>query len=454
MAKGNLFQGMARGRVGDVVFTRKNGQQVSRVRNRQPANPRTNAQLYQRALMATIMQAYSAGKAIFDHSFEGYKVGSENQGRFMSLNTKKLRAAIAADVANGMTGLGCAARVIGPGVVYPVPWTFQVSEGSLTQDIFNPDGSMRHVGEVTDETIAQYCIRMGIQRDDIFTAVFFACALNDQGSNIVFHTQGAGDEFGEQTLCQFAFARLRVKEDALTSTTAITSATTFDALFYLDLESNYVTDLSTHAIGSPLLVAAELPYGVDLMTSGVIRSRDNQDLRSTCTLVWPSTDAADYGLTTDYLIAAWSQGAAAIAESDLILEGGAVRRTPSNSSNQVKVTTKDGTEHTVVSLEVGDASGDSGYNLINLVTTDGQRLLLYGNSTRQLSYGLYLGVADGDAIANAWVNPDSSQQDVPGITVNYFANADAIGPISSLLQFLIKNGVPSDVAIGMSTGRS
>ena len=43
------------------VFSRLNGQQVSRVRNRNPKNPRTNAQLYQRAIMATVMQAYSAG---------------------------------------------------------------------------------------------------------------------------------------------------------------------------------------------------------------------------------------------------------------------------------------------------------------------------------------------------------------------------------------------------------
>lgn len=454
MAKGNLFQGMARGRVGDVVFTRKNGQQVARVRNRQPANPRTNAQLYQRALMATVMQAYSAGKAIFDHSFEGYKVGSDNQGRFMSLNTKKLRAAIAADVANGMTGLGCAARIIGPGVVYPVPWTYQVSEGSLTQDIFNPDGSMRHIGEVADETVAQYFIRMGIQRDDIFTAVFFACALNDAGGNIVFHTQGAGDEFGEQTLCQFAFARLRVKEDALTSSIPIAASVTFDNLFYLDLESNYVTDLSTHAIGSPLLVASELPYGVDLMTSGVIRSRDNQDLRSTCTLVWPNEDAADYGLTTDYLIAAWSQGAAAIAESDLILEGGAVRRAPANSANQVKVVANDGTQHTVVSLVVGGASASAGYNYVQLLTTEGKRLYLISNNSISITYSLVLGVTDGNTIADAWVQSTPSPDVTDADLVNFYEADRAQSPKGSIIEFLLKSGVSAPIAIGSTTGRS
>ena len=91
MAKGNLFQGMGRGKVGDVVFSRLNGQQIARVRNRNPKNPRTNAQLYQRAIMATVMQAYSAGIAIFDHSFQGKEVGAQNQRRFMALNAKLLR---------------------------------------------------------------------------------------------------------------------------------------------------------------------------------------------------------------------------------------------------------------------------------------------------------------------------------------------------------------------------
>ena len=60
---------MGRGKLGDIVLTRIDGQQIARPRNRQPKNPRTNKQLYQRAVMATVMQAYSAGIKIFDHSF-------------------------------------------------------------------------------------------------------------------------------------------------------------------------------------------------------------------------------------------------------------------------------------------------------------------------------------------------------------------------------------------------
>lgn len=440
-----MFQGMARGRVGDVIFTRKNGQQVSRVRNRSPKNPKTNAQLYQRAVMATMMQAYSAGKAIFDHSFQGYPVGGDNQNRFMALNNKLLRAAVAADVANGMSGLGCAARVIGPGVVYPVPWTYQVSEGSLTQDLFNADGSMRHIGDVANETIAQYCTRMGIQSDDIFTVVFFACALNDRGANIVYTVQGAGDQFGEQTLCQFAFARLRVNTDALTSASPITAATPFSTLFRLDLESNFTPDLTTHLMGSPLLVAAELPYGVALFTSGVIRSRDNQDLRSTCKLEWTSDDNADYGLTTDYLLQAWSQGAAVIAESDLILEGGAVRRQAANHANQVTVADMAGQTRTIVGVEIGEAAQHTNRSYVLFTCNDGSKLHIFRSANTGDGSGDYLEVSNAGIYSWARVTEDAPAAadtvDIVTVPVQQVFN-------DGLVVMLIKFGVPVNKITG------
>ena len=128
---------MARGKVGDVVFSRLNGQQIARVRNRNPKNPRTNAQLYQRAIMATVMQAYSAGIAIFDHSFQGKEVGAQNQRRFMSLNAKLLRSQIAADLNGSVAVASQVGRVVAPGVSSPVAACLQVSEGSLVVAIMH-----------------------------------------------------------------------------------------------------------------------------------------------------------------------------------------------------------------------------------------------------------------------------------------------------------------------------
>ena len=94
MAKGNLFQSMGRGALGDLVFQRVNGEQQTRVRVRHPRNPRTDGQQYQRAIMAKILRAYKAGQAIFSHSFQGNDATANDQPLFMQRNLELLRKAI------------------------------------------------------------------------------------------------------------------------------------------------------------------------------------------------------------------------------------------------------------------------------------------------------------------------------------------------------------------------
>lgn len=440
MAKGNLFQGMARGKVGDVVFSRANGQQVSRVRNRQPNNPRTNAQLYQRAIMATIMQAYSAGKEIFDHSFQGYKVGADNQNRFMTINTKKLRAAVSSDVANGLTGGGCTARVIGPGVKYPVPWTYQISEGSLPQDIMNSGGGLMHIGEVQNETVAGYLRRMGIQQNDIFTVVAFNCATNSSAFDVVFTAGQGGDEYAEQTKCIFLFARLRVKASAYNDATVISTITTMDHIFEYDLSSNYTPSLNVHQMGAGILYPDEMPESETLFTSGVIRSRDNEDLRSTCVLEWPDDLASEYGLSTDYLLTAWAEGTTKIGESNLILEGGRVQRAAANASRMITVTPKSGEPATIYSVETSDEDTTDAAKVVKLVATDGRKFYLFSNGNYALSMGNVLAYRGSEY---GW---DTVTDGVPAddaTVVNYFSNATDKAPNAQIAEFLLQQGVSS-----------
>ena len=446
MAKGNLFQGMARGVVGDVVFTRQDGQQVSRVRNRVPRNPRSNAQLYQRAIMATIMQAYAAGKAIFDHSFQGYPVGSANQRRFMSLNTKKLRSAVSADVAYGLTGDACEARIVGPGVNYPVPFKYQVSEGSLTNNIMTGTGYLQGLSDVTDETIAAWAQRMNLQPDDIFTAVGFNCASGATPADVVYYAPGAGDEFGFQTVCDFMWARLRVKSSVFSDTTVISNAVKWSQIFEYDLESQYTPDLTQRGLKDGIFQGDELPHEGELLCAGVIRSRDNQDLRSTCVLEWSWTGANDCGLTTDYLLTAWAAGATKVGDSDLILEGGQVQRAAANAARTVAVTTKTDATATVYGLQASNVDTEHAAKVVNLVTTDGRTLVLYGNASRSYSFAHYLVIKDGsyswDTLPNETTIPDAQ-------IVNYFEDGDSISPKAEILEFLLQQGLPSDVATGV-----
>lgn len=91
MAKNNLFLGTARGSVGDVTFSRLNGVQVARVRNRSPRNPQSPAQMVQRIIMSSVGKAYSFMSGICNHSFEGFETGQLSQRKFMEINVGLLR---------------------------------------------------------------------------------------------------------------------------------------------------------------------------------------------------------------------------------------------------------------------------------------------------------------------------------------------------------------------------
>lgn len=74
MAKGNIILGYLRGSIGDITFFRAKGQQMSRARNRAPANPRTVAQMDQRAKMACAVKFFiQVGANFFKYAFEGKK---------------------------------------------------------------------------------------------------------------------------------------------------------------------------------------------------------------------------------------------------------------------------------------------------------------------------------------------------------------------------------------------
>lgn len=94
MAKDNLFLGFARGAVGDVVFTRSGGTQVSRARNRAPLNPQTVLQALQRVFFKHCSLAYKVLAPICDHSFESAKTKSENYDQFMRANLADCKSAV------------------------------------------------------------------------------------------------------------------------------------------------------------------------------------------------------------------------------------------------------------------------------------------------------------------------------------------------------------------------
>lgn len=329
MAKGNLFQGMGRGKVGDVVFSRLNGEQISRVRNRHPKNPRSNSQLYQRAIMATVMQAYSAGKAIFDHSFEGYAVGAQNQRRFLSLNAKMLRQLVATDINTPLKGNAQKARVVAPGVSVPVADPFIISRGSYQQNLleFMNDEFAYYLPDAQSaETVAHYAERNGLIAGDIYTFIVFAIK-----KDIAYQSNLFDDVLASQNYCSFGWVRLIVKENLASVTTALQN---WSNLF--DVQSSggdfNVTPTTlaswkiTDGVGMGNLITANGDAYVTTGGFGVIRSRLDQDLRSDSVLNVNYGDSAInmFGIASEYILDEWKNATTSVGDSDLILEGGDV----------------------------------------------------------------------------------------------------------------------------------
>ena len=323
MAKGNLLQGMGRGKIGDIVLSRSNGQQISRVRNRSPKNPKTNAQCYQRAIMATVMQAYSAGKVIFNHSFEGKSVGQGCMSEFLRLNSKMLRQTIATEIDSGTSFDMCYGKVVGPGVKVPVANQYIISRGSLVNNIMGSNGEFINQ-PIENETIGAWLTRNGFHTDDLLTYVVFAAGNGYTTEDVVADYADGTNSWACNVVCDFLYAQLRVKPSAFTSETAITANTLITDIFDYNTNNSKV-NWANLTIGTGFatgyFVGAEDIRGM----SGCIRSHENSGLRSNCQMTLIDDQAIDeqhYGLTAPFILDAWKNGTVTVGDSDLILDGG------------------------------------------------------------------------------------------------------------------------------------
>lgn len=327
MGKGNLFLGQGRGKLGDSVFYLKNGQQAFRVRRRQISNPNTTGMLVQRAIMATVMQAYSFGKSIFDHSFQGQKVGEGSQSKFMSVNLRKLRNAYFADVATmqdpGFDPTDLIGRFVARGSTVPVGWTYQISEGTFKAPVATivPSATPTMQWPVlasADETPRAYFQRLGVNEGDINTVCIFA-----NGSP-------AADDNNYDTpvsAAEFVFVRFIAK--ALPAADAAWTGKTFGDFFTI-VSNSYKQTVADEIAATAFVptvsnvVSFELDdclsgsQDIKVTYAGVIASRSDQDLRSNSVMI-PVQNTV--GLTADYLLDYWRADATKV-QSDLILEGG------------------------------------------------------------------------------------------------------------------------------------
>lgn len=86
MATGNWLLGGVKGKVGDLVLSKANGQQITRARNRYPKNPKTTKQAMQRMSFAALSTFYTAFEVeILNHSWQGVRYGGDSHNHFYKL---------------------------------------------------------------------------------------------------------------------------------------------------------------------------------------------------------------------------------------------------------------------------------------------------------------------------------------------------------------------------------
>ena len=178
MSKGNMFLGLARGSVGDITFYRRNAQQITRVRVRNVKNPQSPAQMYQRAINRTAVQAYRVLKSICDHSYEGVSYGANSYARFLSLNMEMLRNELAnpgdssytnrAFLPKGLNGCVAMPFVLSTGSIPAIQFEGGNLGGSFAEKSFDVgqgvsfEMSLLKIGRLTNPAAVTYAQFAGI----------------------------------------------------------------------------------------------------------------------------------------------------------------------------------------------------------------------------------------------------------------------------------------------------
>lgn len=271
MSKGNMLLGHARGKVGDLVFSRSNGQQVTRARAAQVKNPQTEAQVIQRLILNTVSQAYSRMASIADHSFEGVAVGQDSMSAFMKKNMANTRARVAQGINEGhqmddimaFTCLGDNHLMINP---------YVIASGSLPtvavkEVVYGTGAKLDAIAANTYQAVID---KYGLKRGDQLT--FCVIYMGDNGDNYFGYNRvilDPRDANGEALPLSTAF----IDSNAIASPSPRNEGN-FEAL-------SYAAEGITFAIGT-----------LDVCAAAIIVSRQKTDgswSRSNATMVFDQT---------------------------------------------------------------------------------------------------------------------------------------------------------------------
>ena len=126
MAKSKSFFGLRTGSTKSLTFSVYRGTQVTKDRVYRVSNPRSNAQMTQRALIPIVAAARSALKGLIDHSFEGVSYGEASLKEFSKQNLRAGALTVTSYSPNGVSNPGFADLIVSNGSIN-VPYEIKSS---------------------------------------------------------------------------------------------------------------------------------------------------------------------------------------------------------------------------------------------------------------------------------------------------------------------------------------
>lgn len=394
MAKGNLFLGTGTRSVGDVTLMRRNGAQVSRVRVRKIANPKSDGQATQRMYVAAVPKFYAPLAMALERSYEG-KNKSESYSAFLKDGINRLKN----------TGY-CIPKGTG---FYPIP--VKLSHGSLPSigAQWDEEGSKWKIalGTSNATTIGELSAalegRYGLQDGDQITLIGASQNPEDPDSFIASYTRFFLDSTSSESFGTMDFFELDISGSNLT-----------------------ITDGSQHLYGLGIIVS-RYENGSWRRSVSYMNIADFLMLHATS----PGTKRRS---RESY------QADSTTPTSNIYLNGS----TGGSDVQSMAFETEAGTEHTVVNVSRASKSSTSGGTTQNVTVyelTDDEGNKLYINDTNQRSD--YLGkVFAPDAVSdNVYLN----KANIDGLDENNVIDIDTAhmtsAEVDALWEFMQQFGI-------------
>ena len=182
MARSKSFFGLRSGSTKSLTFQVYRGQQITKDRVYRVSNPRTEAQMQQRAIIPIVAASRAALKGLVDHSFEGVNYGNDSLKKFSEINLRSGALLVDSYAPNGYSNPGFANLMVSTGTL---------SDGSVVT-VHSIDHVNFRYNVQTSKDLTFKAAKAGDKADDVLRTVAewgaTECEVVAPGNQLTFLT--------------------------------------------------------------------------------------------------------------------------------------------------------------------------------------------------------------------------------------------------------------------------